>query len=1321
MDQPSPCCKHCTLTDPAAYLPLPISLSAVIFRLTKFASLLLLEAGRSVMSVAAGLLSAAAHRLLLITAHPAEVENAVTTLAAPSSTPHLVPAESLSGPAGTIPTGATSSMPAAGAGAVSAPARPTAAPAKTAQPAGSPVSTDSIPAARAPKVLSSILEEQGDSGQGDGSDSSGRVVSTGLAGNTMQASFTSSSGAGSTPQGDSKAGTSSSGGGSTAAAADVPADVFAVDIRDISKLWGIVPGGEPLVPAVPASSLPAGPSSGSVGTSSTAGSSPKGTEGTASASSLPAGTADSSPANGPATSSAAKTTSSTPQGAAGAASSKQSQQTDKPHKKPDLSSSIAHAVPAVPEPDKAAQKGPAGGIDTLAAVSANSIGLAHASTVNTAAGTVSAVKDAMADTPAGAAAADAAHAVQHAAGQAAAAAQAATHPGAWVRAGKAVLEDIQSMLAPPAALTTWDAPDAPLASQIPQAPAAGRAEASAPSSSKASSLSTALNSNGLDSSTSRAELFPKAAQQQPTQAQDAPGASTPASAVSSGVPAARAEGVQEAAAALLGSGPSAAPSGPLMFDVRHARHLGTVHELLHELLCLEDQIQAQVQRMHELQDRLSTAVSMQQSQAQQQPDSPTAPAAGDASAAESTASGTAKAEGTAAATHAGASADADAADDLDTSGIVSTLLGDLRSELRTAERKLEHLEQTAASILTDMVSAGSTAAAETVVDSGNTAGGAEALVQPWGDSDAAKGAAAASGSNGSSGSSAPSHLHGNRPALGVKAAKAGSIGSSQFAEREERRVLAQQLLAAGSAGLLGGGELNELLKRVARGDYDNYSNIDLAGQSRGWFGGGLGAAGGGGRGSGGGSKGGGGGGGGGSGGGGGGGRRRGVGGSGDEGHHHRGPGAGFGRFVRWLTHMSAKQLARGIFQVWLASVVLLGTFWYAYQLLYKMPLEEIATITHTAKHVAEAGGAVASKTASVAGHVVNAVTPGHSSSTQAESSSSSGFTSAVKAGFRKVGGFVKGLGSSGASLAQEPLRVAGSAAKVSYNGGKKLMNLLAGAPTGTGSTQAAGGGGSDGEQPSAAAVAAARVGVGAVLLYLANKTAGSGSGSSSGKKGRTDRADRAPSSIFDLDAADWGPVYDRGSNGTYTNSNSSRSRGGGKAAAAKAKAADVAHSMASQSASLASALSAMPSWFASNVKSVASHSNSRRSTAHPGGGADSTDGAVGSGGRGGRVGRRGRGSGAAAAAPAGVMGFEDGVLYALPEVSSDRGQEGRDKGRDRTAAPAGETEGPGGGSVGRGSRGGSRAQKNHGMLSDAEQQQLQVLYRSLSNAHGSWR
>jgi hypothetical protein len=422
--------------------------------------------------------------------------------------------------------------------------------------------------------------------------------------------------------------------------------------------------------------------------------------------------------------------------------------------------------------------------------------------------------------------------------------------------------------------------------------------------------------------------------------------------------------------------------------------------------------------------------------------------------------------------------------------------------------------------------------------------------------------------------------------------------------------------------------------------------------------------------------------------------------------------------------MSTKQLARGIFQVWLASVVLLGTFWYAYQLLYKMPMEEIATITHTAKHVAEASGAVASKTANVAGHVVNAVTPGHSSKTQAESSSSSGFTSAVKAGFRKVGGFVRGLGSSGAGLALEPLKVAGSAAQGTYNGGKKLVNLLAGAPTGTSSTQASGVGGSDGEQPSAAAVAAARVGVGAVLLYLANKTASSGSSSSSGKKGRTDSAERAPSTAFDLDAANWGPVYERASDRTYTTSNSSRSRGASKAAAAKAKAADVAHSVASQSASLASALSAMPSWFASNAKSVASHSHNRRSTAHPGGGADSPDVVIGSSAQGGRVERRGRGS-AAAAAPAGVMGFEDGVLYALPEMSSDRGQDGREKGRERAAAPAGESEGvpAAGGSVGRGSRptGVRRAQKNHGMLSDADQQQLQVLYRSLSNAQGSWR
>lgn len=111
-------------------------------------------------------------------------------------------------------------------------------------------------------------------------------------------------------------------------------------------------------------------------------------------------------------------------------------------------------------------------------------------------------------------------------------------------------------------------------------------------------------------------------------------------------------------------------------------------------------------------------------------------------------------------------------------------------------------------------------------------------------------------------------------------------------------------------------------------------------------------------------------------------------------------------------------------------------------------------------------------------------------------------------------------------------------------------------------------------------------------------------------------------------------------------------------------------------------------------------------------------------------GRHGRGG--AAAAPAGVMSFEDGVLYSVEE-SPDWGgfssaAAAKPQVNDVVAAAAS------GGGDGRSSRRGGvgaggikgragRGQQQHGLVADdpEQQQQLHVLYRSLSTRQGSWR
>jgi hypothetical protein len=252
------------------------------------------------------------------------------------------------------------------------------------------------------------------------------------------------------------------------------------------------------------------------------------------------------------------------------------------------------------------------------------------------------------------------------------------------------------------------------------------------------------------------------------------------------------------------------------------------------------------------------------------------------------------------------------------------------------------------------------------------------------------------------------------------------------------------------------------------------------------------------------------------------------------------------------------------------------------------------------------------------------------------------------------------------------------------------------------------------------------VGVGALLVLLASRVAGSGdssssSSSSSSKKG-PGRTARAPSSTFDLGFSGY-------------NSTAGYGTAGSRAAAARAKATDVAHSLADQSVSLENALSAMPSWFLSNIKTVAGGHNHGhyKGTSSSNGSRAATNGSS-----------RGRGGDAGgAAAPAGVMGYDDGVLYAAggsnwggagpsgsttaarkhqgPGVSDAAvwGPQGSallapaDGGSDVLADAAGAgAKGPGGRRAGGGQQGGA--------LSDAEQQQLQVLYRSLSNVPGSW-
>lgn len=272
--------------------------------------------------------------------------------------------------------------------------------------------------------------------------------------------------------------------------------------------------------------------------------------------------------------------------------------------------------------------------------------------------------------------------------------------------------------------------------------------------------------------------------------------------------------------------------------------------------------------------------------------------------------------------------------------------------------------------------------------------------------------------------------------------------------------------------------------------------------------------------------------------------------------------------------------------MWLAGCVLLAAAWYAYDLLFKMPLDEIRTMTNAAKHVADAGAAVSSKTANVASHIAHSV-----GGSKAQSTASEGSWGQLGAGFRHLGGFIKGLSGGVGSVAQQPIRAVGSAASVSYRGGKRLLKLLLPGAASSGSsastnTQGWGvsGATADEDTPSTAAVVAARVGAGALLLLLANKAAsGGGGGSGSGGAGSSSSKKAAgrpsyESYLFDSSAPQGYASYHPSA---VNNSSSSRT------AAARARASDVAHSVAAQSATLASALSAAPSWFLSNIKTVA--------------------------------------------------------------------------------------------------------------------------------------
>jgi hypothetical protein len=182
-------------------------------------------------------------------------------------------------------------------------------------------------------------------------------------------------------------------------------------------------------------------------------------------------------------------------------------------------------------------------------------------------------------------------------------------------------------------------------------------------------------------------------------------------------------------------------------------------------------------------------------------------------------------------------------------------------------------------------------------------------------------------------------------------------------------------------------------------------------------------------------------------------------------------------------------------QAWLGAVVVSGVLWYAYQFLYKMPMQEVKQMASTAVHVAEAGATIAHETM----HAASAVAHGVASTEGVETLLPSpeevlGLQGPAESGKKGLGlGKVLGLGL--IKKGGQKVTAAGEAA------GKGLKDAALLLLPQSGSNSSSGAGGVSEEDRKAAVAAAARLGAGLLLLAAASRAvdeASSGSGHRTG-------------------------------------------------------------------------------------------------------------------------------------------------------------------------------------------------------------------------------
>lgn len=186
--------------------------------------------------------------------------------------------------------------------------------------------------------------------------------------------------------------------------------------------------------------------------------------------------------------------------------------------------------------------------------------------------------------------------------------------------------------------------------------------------------------------------------------------------------------------------------------------------------------------------------------------------------------------------------------------------------------------------------------------------------------------------------------------------------------------------------------------------------------------------------------------------------------------------------------MQPGELMQLAVQAWLGLVVVSGVLWYAYQLLYKLPVNEVKQMASTAVHAAEVGADVAHKTVHAASSVAHSV------------GNFAGVETSLPKPEHVLGGHLgdgaaagKGLG---LGLVRKGARRVRSAGEAVGTGLHNTLLLLLPANRGTGNDSGTG-------DRKAALATAARLGFGLLLLAAASNAAGLGGDSSSSSRAGT--------------------------------------------------------------------------------------------------------------------------------------------------------------------------------------------------------------------------